>query len=112
VSDELRTALERLPRATCYRTHLDSDDHRGVFGAVWLADVGRVLTTALRLDEDDVDLAALLHDNGFTWDDANVVNAILTHHGLVVKRPPLAVNTARTGPESESADPPEGSDRA
>jgi hypothetical protein len=112
VSDELRTALERLPRATCYRTHLDSDDHRGVFGAVWLADVGRVLTTALRLDEDDVDLAALLHDNGFTWDDANVVNAILTHHGLVVKRPPLAVNRARSEPFKPPAEPSADPDRA
>jgi hypothetical protein len=40
----------------------------------------------MSLPEDDGDFVALLHDNGFTWDDANAVNAILSHHGLVVLR--------------------------
>jgi hypothetical protein len=39
------TALRNLPPATCYRTHTQPDEHRGVFGAVWLADVRRTLSS-------------------------------------------------------------------
>jgi hypothetical protein len=33
--------LKRLPPATCYRTHLGHDEHLGISGAVWIADVVR-----------------------------------------------------------------------
>jgi hypothetical protein len=38
--------LSNLPPATCYRTHTQPDEDRGVFGAVWLADVRRALPSA------------------------------------------------------------------
>ena len=39
-----RETLELLPKATCYRAHLDvADAHKGVYGAVWAADVIRAL---------------------------------------------------------------------
>jgi hypothetical protein len=34
--------LAALPPATCYRTHTQPDEHLGVKGAVWIADVRRV----------------------------------------------------------------------
>lgn len=37
----LREALDGLPPATCYRTHTQPDEGKGVFGAVWKADVLR-----------------------------------------------------------------------
>lgn len=42
----LREALESLPPATCYRTHTQPDEGKGIFGAVWLADVRRALAAA------------------------------------------------------------------
>jgi hypothetical protein len=37
------SGLNNLPPATCYRTHTQPDENRGVYGAVWLADVKRAL---------------------------------------------------------------------
>jgi hypothetical protein len=66
-------ALDHLPRATCYRTHTQPDEDRGVFGAVWLADVKRALAAynaALAAPEAALDVAWLLelvadHLDGF-----------------------------------------------
>jgi hypothetical protein len=49
--DQREEPLSGLPPATCYRFHGQADEHLGVFGAVWLADVKRALAATEPTDE-------------------------------------------------------------